>query len=363
MKKSLVLVLALAMVFSVAIVASAATTTVGGNVRVWYLNTDSNSSKDNTFNFDRLELTTTTNINENAVLFTDFQGRTTNKTVTAESHFFVDQAYYTQKNLLVDGGNLMVGAFDGNPLPFKNGFGTPILSCGLGDGLKTGQAVGAAYAYSNDKFGVGVGIVNANTGFTKNAAGTDDQGYTYTSRFEYKPFAGLKAGVAYANITGLDTAAVADSYVVAQKAGTDSNNVPYAAGDVIKVAGTAAKDGVDQTRLVIDVSYQNLQVTPFSGLIEWGRVDPDKGDADDAIYADVEYTFADAKATAYLSYGDGDIYGKYIKSGMGTFAIKDDNYTCVGLKYALNGNTFLQGEYAKSGKDNDGFGIRLRVNF
>jgi hypothetical protein len=352
MKKVLALSLSAAMLFGVAVVSMGATTTVGGNVRVWYLNTDSNSVKDNTFKFDRLELTTTTNINENAVLFTDFQGRTTNKTVTSESHFFVDQAYYTQKNLLVDGGNLMVGAFDGNPLPFKNGFGTPILSCGLGDSLKTGQAVGAAYAYSNDLFGVGVGIVNANTGFTKNAAGTDDQGYTYTSRFEYKPFAGLKAGVAYADVTGLDTAGTAAYYAIDQTTGS-----------VKLVPATAAKDGVDQTRLVIDASYQNLEVTPFSGLIEWGRVDPDDGDADDAIYVDVEYTFADAKATTYISYGDGDIYGKYIKSDMGTFAIKDNNYTCVGLKYGLNENTFLQGEYAKSGSDNDGFGIRLRVNF
>jgi hypothetical protein len=338
MKKSLVLVLALAMVFSVAIVASAATTTIGGNVRVWYLNTDNGTSKDNTFNFDRVALDLTTDLGDGASLFTEIQGRSVNKGITSETHFFVDKAYYTQKNLLLDGSKLMVGAFDG--MPFKNGFGTPILSCGLGDGLKIGQAVGVDYEVNQDLYGFGVAVVNANTGFAKNApetSTTDGAGYAWTTRFDYKPMAGLKIGAGYLALQDVDADAT---------------------------QATASKDAiVAQKRMVVDASYKNLEVTPFSGLIEWGKVDPDDADSDDAIYGDVEYTFADAKATAYISYGDGDIYGKYIKSGMGTFAIKDDNYTCAGLVYALSGNAFLQGEYAKSGSDNDGFGLRLRVNF
>jgi hypothetical protein len=345
MKKSLVLVLALAMVFSVAIVASAATTTIGGNVRVWYVNTDSTnkatniSSKDNTFVFDRVALDLKSDLGDGENLFTEIQGRTINKGITSETHFFVDQAYWSKANCLVDGGTLMVGAFDGQPIPFKNGYSDVILSGGLGDGLKIGNAVGVVYQYNQDLFGFGLAVVNANTGFTKNAAETstvDGAGYAWSARFDYKPMAGLKAGVGYLALQDVD-------------ATTNQNAVS------------------EQTRIVVDASYKNMEVTPFRGMVEYAKVNFDDSAKDDpdAWYGEVGYAFG--KAVAYLGYGDGDIYGNngVVKSAQTTssFYIMDDNYTVVGLTYALSGSTFLQGEYAKSGSDNDGFGLRLRVNF
>jgi hypothetical protein len=332
MKKALVLVLTLAMVLSVAIVASAATTTIGGNVRVWYLNTDKSDSLDNTFKFDRVELDVKTDLGDGASLFGRIRATNVNDTETKP---FVDKAYFAQNNLLLDGSTFMVGAFDGD-LPFKNGYSNVILSGGVGDGIKIGKAVGVIYNYKTDLYGFGIGICNANQGWAKNANETEaNAGYSWSTRFEVKPLAGLTAGIGYASWN--------DVTAVTSKA-TDLSN---------------------QTRMVVDASYQNLDVVPVSGKVEWGKVDyeSDSKEDVDAYYAELGYTFADKKAVAYVGHGDGDIYGSVITSSMGTFAINDDHYTVAGLKYALTGNIALQGEYATVDSDNYGYGIRLMVSF
>jgi hypothetical protein len=336
MKKALVLVLALVMVFSVAVVASAATTTIGGNVRVWYLNTDNDlNGKDNTFNFDRVALDIKTDLGDGASLFTEIQGRNVTKKQGKENEFFVDKAYFAQKDLLVEGSTLMVGAFDGD-LPFKNGYSNVILSGGIGDGIKIGQCVGAIYQYNSDLFNWGVGVCNANTGFAKNVSGDIQAGYSWSTRFEYKPVAGLTVGAGYASWN-----------------------------DVVNTGSAVETPVSNQIRYVVDASYKNLDVVPVSGKVEWGKIDfkDDSVDDLDAYYGEVGYTFG--KAVAYVGYGNGDIYGDTngIMSGMGTFKINDDHYTVAGVAYSLTGNVILQGEYTTVDSDNYGYGIRLRVNF
>jgi hypothetical protein len=348
MKKALVLVLTLAMVLSVAIVASAATTTVGGNVRVWYINADNNDNLDNTFKFDRFALDVKSDLGDGASLFTEIQGRNTNKTKNTETQFFVDKAYFAQTNLLLEGSTFMVGAFDGD-IPFKNGYSNVILSGGIGDGIKIGQAVGVIYKYKTDLFNIGVGVCNANQGFAKNVDNTDMAGYSWSTRFELTPVAGLNVGVGYASWNDV---------VKKQNLDIDADND--------KITWPSDDSSIpNQIRYVVDASYQNLDVTPVSGKVEWGKVDykSDSTEDVDAYYAELGYTFADRKAVAYVGHGDGDIYGSVIKSSMGAFAINDDNYTVAGLKYALTGNIALQGEYATVDSDNYGYGIRLMVSF
>jgi hypothetical protein len=336
MKKALVLVLALAMVLSVAIVASAATTTVNGNIRMWYLNTDNNDNLDNTFKFDRFALDVKSDLGDGASLFAEIQGRNTKKTKNTETQFFVDKAYFAQKDLLLEGSTFMVGAFDGD-LPFKNGYSNVMLSGGIGDGIKIGQAVGVIYKYNTDLFNVGVGVCNANTGFAKNIDNTYMAGYSWSTRFELTPIAGVNVGVGYASWND----------VVRKAADSNDSTIP------------------NQTRYVVDASYKNLDVIPISGKVEWGKVDykSDITEDRDGYYAELGYTFADSKAVAYVGHGNGDIYGNVIGSGMGTFAINDDHYTAAGVKYALTGNIDLQGEYATVDSDNYGYGIRLKVSF
>lgn len=325
MKKGLVLVLALAMVLSVVSIASAATTTVGGQLRVWYLNTDnekatSGSQEDDTFKFDRVAIDVKTAYDDGSSLFVQFQGRNIDKSGGDNVDFFVDQAFWTKP--ILDGGKLMIGAFDGQ-VPFKNGYSNVIISGGLGDGLKIGNSVGVAYQYNQDLFGFGLAVVNAELGKAKNPVfgdSVDDEGYAWSTRFDYKPIAGLKAGIGYADL---------------------NEN--------------------DETRLVVDASYKNLDVTPISGMVEYAKVEEDNADDLDAYYVEVGYTFG--KAVVYAGYGDGDIYGKKITSSQGTFKINDDNYTVAGLIYQVGDNAFLQGEYTRTDSDNDGFGLRLRVNF
>jgi hypothetical protein len=344
MKKALVLVLALAMVFSVAIVASAATTTISGNARIWYLNTDSNDKLENTFKFDRLALDVNSDLGDGASLFAEIQGRNVNKTKNTETQFFVDKAYFAQKDLLVEGSTFMVGAFDGD-MPFKNGYSNVILSGGIGDGIKIGQCVGAIYKYNTDLFGFGVGVCNANTGFAKNVSDENIAGYSWSTRFEFKPVAGLTIGAGYASWNDVEKN---QDLVVSGSTITwpsDDSTIP------------------NQIRYVVDASYKNLDVSPVSGKVEWGKVDykSDSTEDVDAYYGEVGYTFG--SAVAYVGYGNGDIYGNVIKSGMGTFSINDDHYTVAGLLYSLTGNIILQGEYATTDSDNNGYGIRLRVNF
>jgi hypothetical protein len=342
MKKVLVMVLATAMVLSVAVVASAATTTIGGNVRVWYLNTDSNDNLDNTFKFDRLALDVNSDLGDGASLFAEIQGRNVNKKQGLENEFFVDKAYFAQKDLLLEGSSFMVGAFDGD-IPFKNGYSNVMLSGGIGDGIKIGQAVGVIYKYNTDLFNVGVGVCNANTGFAKNVDNTDMAGYSWSTRFEYKPIAGLTVGAGYAMWND-----------VARKVNPEDTTVVY---DDSKID--------NQTRYVVDASYQNLDVIPFSGKVEFGKVDyaDDSTEDVDGYYAELGYTFADGKAVAYVGHGDGDIYGNVIDAGMGTFKIDDDQYTVAGVTYSITGNIALQGEYATTDSDNNGYGVRLKVSF
>jgi hypothetical protein len=334
MKKILVLCLSAALVLSIAAASLAATTTMSGNVRVWYLNTDNNGTKDNTFIFDRLAVDLKADLGNDASLFSEIQGRTINKAASNETHFFVDQAFWTQKNLFATDDALMVGAFDGQ-VPFKNGYSNVIINGGIGDALKIGNSIGVAYQVNQDYFGFGLAVVNANLGYVKNVSSTDTAEFAWSTRFDFKPVSGLKIGVGYAALK-----------------------------DVTAVTGSSDAQS-SQNRMVVDAAYKNLKVTPFSCMVEYGKVDTENeslGLNNDGYYAEIGYTFN--KTVAYIGSGSGDLFGPNIKSQQcsSTFKITED-YTVMGLIYTLSDNTYLQGEYAISGSDNSGIGLRLRVNF
>ncbi len=363
MKKTLALVLALAMVLSFAAMASAAVT-VGGNLRVWYGDSDNGTSKVSSIKFDRLALDVNADLGDNSGLITEVQfrniltnastgtvtgtvgsdGTSVTGTSTNSTDIRVDLAYWYKKNLFMDGGTLMVGAFDGQ-VPFKNGYSNVLINGGLGDALKIGNSVGVVYQINQPTYAFGVGVVNGKTNVDRDStytAAQEDEGFDWSARFDYLPAAGLKIGVGYANVFE-------------------------------KFANATAQSGkIMDNRWIVDASYKNLDVTPFSGMVEYAKVSPDSGSVltDDAaaIYGELGYTFG--SAVAYVGRGigldDKNVYGTIITSTLfgGSSAPLINNYTVVGLNYGLTKSTFLQGEYVDvSGSDSRSFGLRLRVNF
>jgi hypothetical protein len=358
MKKFLVLALALVLLVSIASMSFAATVTVDGNLRLWYgyVKNEATDVSETSFRFDRLALDVNAAFDQNSGLVSEVQFRDVNigKDTAATSSkngadLRVDLAYYFLKNALINGDTFMAGVFDGQ-VPYKNGYGYPLISSGIGDATKMSISTGVVYQITKPLWSIGAAVVNASQNTAQNdadntSATSSNEGYAWSSRVNFTPFAGFKTGVGYAY--------------------------------VLDAAGTTTADAMWSHRVIADISYSNPAVCPISGMIEWSQIsDKDKIKTDDsvsAIYGELGYTVG--KAVIYagraVSLSDTNFFNYYDQNNgfVGYDSVKQtNNYTVFGVKYTVTPNTFLQGEAvtidkSASFKNAEWLGLRYMVTF
>lgn len=327
MKKLLILALAATFLLSLAATASAAIS-VRGELRLWwesvqndYLQYNSSSGRyssqstdKNSLIFDRLAVRVKADYSQESGIDSMFSLRTlrSNTDNASDAYIRTDIAYYYQKNLLTKGDIFRAGILDAE-FPFHNGYYNHQTLRGFSDSLRIGQAVGMAYYIEKPVWGFGMGIANAKTGYKQNDWNMDED-YTWSSRVNYMPLKGLKAGVGYAH----------------EKA---SNN------------------------LVVDVSYENPTV-PLSGRIEYASATPTDasltGSTDPltGIFAEAGYDIRKntrvyaGRAEATSTSNNRNIFVVH-KPALAVGACNaGNNYSFIGLERKLSNNIQLNVEYS-----------------
>ena len=385
MKKLLSVVLVIVLVLAVASFASAAVT-VSGNLRTWFIasqNGDNHYLAD--FSFDRLVLEFKSDLGKDNGMYAQLQIRSIRSETTGTGappippattasgyaqvknlDYYLDQAYYYQNNVFAQGDKIMVGALD--PLPFNAGYGNGMQIMSLGGAYAISTNVGMIYSYAvPGSWDLGFGLADARSSWAReqiNYATSKDtnEGFDYSTRFNYYPIKGLKVGAGY-------------EYVVTGAA--DGN-----------IAVDPSKN--NDTRMIIDACYQPA---PFGGLIEYLAVNPTvtgvSKKALNGIYAEANY-----KSGAFLAYwgraidisssdaladnkcsiiSDGRSFGNGAKvMGYGSsgsiWTNPANNFNTIGINYTLPAGPILKWETmlvddSTATPKKWYSGIQLRVNF
>ena len=205
LKKLLSLVLVVGMLLAMASFAFAGTITWGGNLRVWYIDSQGPTNSESTFQFDRVALTFKDAFSDHDGVSAEFQWRnfagndtawdsTASKNVGTKQAR-LDSGYYYYDGLLGQGDEFRVGVVAN--LPFRLGLSknAGFVDTGLGSKLKVGNTVGIWYEMDAARYTVGLGVVNANEKDINNSA-ENKEGMSYSVRLDAgKNFFGVIPGL------------------------------------------------------------------------------------------------------------------------------------------------------------------------
>jgi len=387
----------------VALVASMsfAAVTVGGSLRIWYVNEaasvdgmgagSAGSGDISTFKLDRFCLDVNDDFTPTTGLKSEIQLRTISKETSSTGQALdirLDVGYLYFKNQLVAGDEFDAGVFDQNP--FKNTYTNVAFNGGLGDALRTSNIIGVTYGINNPLYDFTVAVFDSHLGwadddptFTSSSSGTtgssSSEGLDYSLRVEAKPLSGLVVGGGYAYIVDGAYAASSGGYTSTSHLGDNGLNSPNQNND---------------NQWIIDASY-NSNDFPLAGKIEYASVTPERNgvtyDALTGIYAEGDLTISKGliayvgRAVNTTSASAADVAAGLQSIFAITYRNLNDlvssctpykinnNYNVVGLAYNLNPSTLLNLEYVMvdDGSDYAGnaisserdFGLRVYTKF